>query len=126
MKARIETITLKSPLPKQLRDFYANVFHLRELEHLSSPPNYYILDGRGCKLCFRKEERAPSKKRERVELSFEVEDLVRMVKSIKMNGGIILPEVPVDAFSPAFYANDPDGNLLLVHYCFVNQPNYYY
>lgn len=126
MQTRLENINLFTRSPERLRDFYHEVFGLPELEFRSIPPDLFVLDAKASRLCLKRGV-TPAQQlgTSSLELCFEVEDLEQVQNQIKAHGGTILSDDTPDHHHATFYATDPDGNHLLVQYCFRAQAYYF-
>ncbi|HVZ56243.1 MAG TPA: VOC family protein [Chitinophagaceae bacterium] len=113
MQAKLNNITLPVKSPQQIRDFYVNVFGLKELEYTSRTPGFFMLDGNGCTLTIQDAEAiGQSTGSAGVELGFEVDDVPSFVPRIMNYGGVILSENQQMGWGQAFTAADPEGHVM--------------
>ncbi len=115
MEAKLSNINLPVHNPQKIRDFYAQVFDLKELEYASEPPGFFMLDANACTITIQDADAiGQSTGTVGVELGFEVEDVPSYINRIKNAGGGILKEQQQMSWGVAFTAADPEGHIVNV------------
>ncbi len=113
MKTRLESINLLAKRPGKLRDFYVNGLGLAELEKISKPPGFFMINGNGCNITIQDADAVGSQPgKAGIEIGIESDNLIELSRSIVSHGGKIINDSQQMGWGEAFTAEDPEGHVI--------------